>query len=94
MQQLSNNGISTGIHYPEPLPFLPAYRHLNHLPSDYPVAWDQHTTLLSLPVCADMTDEQVVYVINTLKECAEHYPNNEFLVFHGSWLEIIYPNLF
>lgn len=64
-------GISTGIHYPTPLPFLKAYTYLEHKPSDFPVAYSLKDELLSLPIHGDMTDEQVEYVIRNLKESAE-----------------------
>lgn len=71
VKYLGENGIGTGIHYPIPLPFLKAYRYLNHKPSDFPVAHSQCGELLSLPIYGDMTDEQVEYVIHTVKQCTE-----------------------
>ena len=35
---MKQRGIATGIHYPTALPFLDAYGHLGHCPSDFPVA--------------------------------------------------------
>lgn len=65
---LGERGISTGIHYPIPLPFLNAYRYLGHEPSDFPVAYSLKDEILSLPIHGDMVDEQVDYVIKHLKE--------------------------
>ncbi len=65
---LAEKGIATGIHYPIPLPFLRAYSYLGHKPADFPVAYSIKDETLSLPIHGDMTDEQVEYVIATLKD--------------------------
>ncbi len=67
IKQLKDKGISTGIHYPIPLPFLKAYAYLGHQPGDFPVANSLKDEILSLPIHGDMTDEQVQYVIEQVK---------------------------
>lgn len=61
--RLKEQGISTGIHYPIPLPFLKAYAYFGHRPGDFPVAYSLKDEILSLPIHGDMTDEQVNYVV-------------------------------
>jgi dTDP-4-amino-4,6-dideoxygalactose transaminase len=68
---LSDKGVSTGIHYPTPLPFLKAYEYLGYRPEDFPVAYSLKEELLSLPIHGDMTDEQVEYVITNVTRIAE-----------------------
>ena len=63
---LSEKGISTGIHYPIPLPFLKAYDYLGHKPADFPVSYALKDDILSLPIYGDMSDKQVEYVIDQL----------------------------
>ena len=65
---LAEKGLATGIHYPIPLPFLKAYSYLGHMPADFPVAYSMKDEILSLPIHGDMTDEQVEYVIASLKD--------------------------
>jgi dTDP-4-amino-4,6-dideoxygalactose transaminase len=65
---LAEKGIATGIHYPIPLPFLKAYSYLGHKPADFPIAYSMKDEILSLPIHGDMTDEQVAYVIASLKD--------------------------
>lgn len=65
---LSEKGISTGIHYPIPLPFLKAYSYLGHKPADFPVASSLKDEILSLPIHGDMPDEEVEYVIEQIKD--------------------------
>lgn len=62
-QILSEKGISMGIHYPIPLPFLNAYAYMKHKPEDFPVSHAMKDEIISLPIHGDMTDEQVEYVI-------------------------------
>jgi dTDP-4-amino-4,6-dideoxygalactose transaminase len=61
-EHLKNKGVSTGIHYPIPLPFLNAYRHLGHVERDFPVSWQASREILSLPMCPQLTGDQVAYV--------------------------------
>ena len=62
-KQLGERGISTGIHYPIPLPLLGAYRYLGHEPEDFPVASTLADEILSLPIHGAMTDAEVQYVV-------------------------------
>ena len=66
-KHLAEKGISTGIHYPTPLPLLPAYRYLNHTPSDFPVASGYMDKILSLPMFPELTEEQIQYVAEKIR---------------------------
>ena len=65
---LKSKGISTGIHYPTALPFLPAYKYLDHKPSDFPVAYKYQNKILSLPMFPELSNEQIGYVVKSIKE--------------------------
>jgi dTDP-4-amino-4,6-dideoxygalactose transaminase len=65
---LKSKGISTGIHYPIALPFMPAYGYLNHKPSDFPVAHKCMGEILSLPMYPELSDRQIEYVAQCIKE--------------------------
>ena len=65
-EALSQYGISSGIHYPTPLPFLEAYRSFNYTPEQFPVSHRLKDRILSLPIHGSMTDEEVAYVIESL----------------------------
>jgi dTDP-4-amino-4,6-dideoxygalactose transaminase len=65
---LKSNGISTGIHYPTPLPFLRAYERLGHKPEDFPVASRYQNRILSLPMYPELSDEMVEYVGAKVRE--------------------------
>jgi dTDP-4-amino-4,6-dideoxygalactose transaminase len=55
-------GISTGIHYPIPLPNLKAYAYLQHTANDFPHAYAAAGQIVSLPMYAELTDAQIVAV--------------------------------
>jgi len=64
--KLKDAGIDTGVHYPVAIPFMEAYSSLSYKPEDVPVAYSQMNELLSLPMYAELTNEQIDYVCETL----------------------------
>lgn len=66
-KHLAEKGISTGIHYPTPLPLLPAYKYLNHMPSDFPIASDYMDKILSLPMFPELTEEMIACVAGEVR---------------------------
>lgn len=66
-KSLEQNGIHTAIHYPTALPFLPCYSKRNFTSSDFPRAHKLQTRILSLPMYAELTEEQIRYVSCQLK---------------------------
>lgn len=60
--------IDTAIHYPTALPNMPAYQYLNYKPSDFPVATANQNSILSLPIFPEITDEQIGYVVDRIKD--------------------------
>jgi dTDP-4-amino-4,6-dideoxygalactose transaminase len=68
MQYLKEQGVETAIHYPTPLPGLPAYKYLNYKPSDYLVADKLQYEILSLPIYPEMTEKMVEHVSNLLRK--------------------------
>ena len=67
MKELENCGIEAGIHYPIALPNLMAYRYLGYRPEDFPVATAYSKEILSLPMFPEITEDQIQYVCNQLK---------------------------
>ena len=67
MSFLRDRGVPTVLNYPTALPFLDAYRYLGHSPADFPVAYAHQSSILSLPIYPEMTDEMIVYVADQIK---------------------------
>ncbi|MGB2715278.1 MAG: DegT/DnrJ/EryC1/StrS family aminotransferase [Vicinamibacterales bacterium] len=67
---LAANGVETGVHYPIALPYLNAYRYLNHGPADFPVALKASQEILSLPMFPELTDQQITVVAQAIRKYA------------------------
>ena len=68
MDYLKKQGIETVIHYPTPLPFLPAYNYLGHTRSDFPVAARLQEEILSLPLFPELTEAQIEYISGHIRK--------------------------
>ncbi len=65
---MASNGISIGLHYPVPCHLQEAYSHLGYKNGDFPIAEWQAKSCCSLPMFAEMTDEEVDYVIEKVNK--------------------------
>jgi len=68
-KQLAERGVSTGVHYPTLVPFQPAYADLGYKPGNFPIAERVAANCLSVPMYAELTDEQLLTVATALREC-------------------------
>lgn len=66
IEDLSNAGIGTMIHYPIPPHLSKAYAYLGFHKGDFPVAEKYAQQILSLPMYNGMTVEEQTYIINTI----------------------------
>lgn len=64
---LKKQGIETALHYPYPLPYLPALEYLKPVPDLFPVCSQACDTLVSIPMFPELRPEQVEYVSTTLQ---------------------------
>jgi dTDP-4-amino-4,6-dideoxygalactose transaminase len=67
-QHLTQKGIGTGLHYPLPLHLQKAYAHMGYKKGDFPVSEHIADRLLSLPMFAELTREQIEYVVACIKD--------------------------
>ncbi|MFC1729984.1 DegT/DnrJ/EryC1/StrS family aminotransferase [candidate division KSB1 bacterium] len=72
-EKLKEQGISSGVHYPIPLHMLKAYEYMGLKKGSFPVTEECSEQILSLPMFPELTEEQVNFVAEKLKEflCAE-----------------------
>jgi dTDP-4-amino-4,6-dideoxygalactose transaminase len=77
-QYLGENGIQTGVHYPVPLHLTGAYQALG-APGrgSMPVAETLASEILSLPMYAELSEEQIAYVIDALQKFVHVYKPTE-----------------
>ncbi len=66
-KELEAQGIGCALHYPLPLHLQKAYASLGHKPGDFPVAEKAARECLSLPIYAELKDEQVQRVAEVIK---------------------------
>ena len=62
-EHLSSKGVETSVHYPVPLHLQPAFAFLGKKAGDFPVSEKACTTVVSLPLHASLTNDQVEAVI-------------------------------
>jgi len=68
MEFLANNNIDTKIHYPIPIHLQSASKYLGYKNGDFPVAEKQSNRILSLPIFPGLSNDQVNYVIEKIRE--------------------------
>ncbi len=68
MEILGKNGIASAMHYPVPVHLQEAYRSLGLKEGSFPVAEKNAAEELSLPMFAELTDEQVASVAKVVKD--------------------------
>jgi len=69
---LNEAGIATGLHYPFPIHLQQAYAKLGHKRGDFPVSEQLAAQGLSLPMFPELTDEQLQYVADKIREFMRH----------------------
>lgn len=64
--KLAEQGVATNVHY-KPLPMMTAYKNLGYDIKNYPNAYDMYKNEITLPLHTLLTDEEVEYVIEKVK---------------------------
>ena len=66
--KMAEHGVATNVHY-KPLPLLSAYKNMGFDIKNYPNAYALFENAITLPLHTKLTDEEVKYVTDVLKEC-------------------------
>jgi len=66
-EHLARRGVETGIHYPVPLHLQPAYAFLGYRAGDFPVSEEACASVLSLPIHARLSDDDVELVVDAVR---------------------------
>ena len=67
-QFLQDRGVQTGIHYPTPIHLQKAYADLGYKKGDFPNAEKTSSRILSLPMYAELRDDDIGYVCDQIRE--------------------------
>jgi dTDP-4-amino-4,6-dideoxygalactose transaminase len=76
-ERLVSKGINASIHYPVPIHRQPAYKDLGYKPGDFPVTEELASRILSLPMYAELTSEQVEFAAVTIREFMSENANGQ-----------------
>ena len=68
---LQSKGISSGVHYEIPIHLQEAYKELGLKEGDYPITEECMSEIISLPIFPELTEEQIKYVCESIKEFME-----------------------
>jgi dTDP-4-amino-4,6-dideoxygalactose transaminase len=68
LQMLNERGVSTGIHYPIPVHLQQAYSDLGYQPGNFPNSELAASEVLSLPMYAELSEENLGVIIKAVKE--------------------------
>jgi len=65
-EELKSKGVATGIHYPIPLHLQPAYSYLGYKKGDFPVTDKFSQKILSLPMYAELRENQIMEIVKSI----------------------------
>lgn len=65
-EHMRNHGIANAVHYPIPLPLMPAYASHGHKREDFPSAAALCGEILSLPMFPELEDSQIAEIVDAL----------------------------
>jgi len=67
IQNIFDKDVSVNVHF-QPLPLLSAYKNRGYKIDNYPIAFDNYSREISLPVYYDLNDEMIETVIKAVKD--------------------------
>jgi len=67
-KKLQDEGIPTAIYYPVSLHLQECFRYLNYKENDFPIAEEASSSVLSLPMNAYLTHDNISFIANTLND--------------------------
>ena len=61
IEEITQKGVAVNVHF-IPMPMLTVFKNLGYKIVDYPVAYDNYSREISLPIYPQLTDEQIEYI--------------------------------
>lgn len=76
IQNIFDMDVSVNVHF-QPLPMLSVYKNMGYKISQFPVAYDNYSREISLPVYYDLSDEQIEEVVRVVIKSVEMVLKNK-----------------
>lgn len=70
INKIIRQGVNVNVHF-QPLPMLTAYKNRGYSIDDFPVAYDNYSREITLPVYQDLSDEQVATILKAVVQSVE-----------------------
>lgn len=70
MDYIAADGVSVNVHF-IPMPMLTLFKDLGYKIENYPVAYDNYSREISLPIYPQLTDEQIDYICQSIERAFE-----------------------
>ena len=70
MEAMATTGVAVNVHF-IPMPMLTLFKNRGYDIADYPVAYDNYSREISLPIYPQLTNEQVAHVCETVTQAIE-----------------------
>lgn len=67
---LERDGVSANVHF-QPLPMLSVFKNLGYNINDYPVAYDNYSREISLPIYPGLDEEKINYIVECVKRAVD-----------------------
>ena len=61
IEEITQKGVAVNVHF-IPMPMLTVFKNLGYKIEDYPVAYDNYSREISLPIYPQLTNEQIEYI--------------------------------
>lgn len=70
MEHVAADEVSVNVHF-IPMPMLTLFKNLGYKIEDYPVAYDNYSREISLPIYPQLTNEQIDYICSSIEKAYE-----------------------
>ncbi|TYB76230.1 DegT/DnrJ/EryC1/StrS family aminotransferase [Bizionia myxarmorum] len=70
IDKISSEGVAVNVHF-QPLPLLTLFKNMGYKIEDYPMAYDNFKSEISLPIYPQLTEHELEYIVNTVENAVE-----------------------
>jgi len=67
MEEIAKLGVSVNVHF-QPLPLLTVFKERGFSIADFPVAFDNYSREISLPIYPELDEEKINYIVNAVEQ--------------------------